>query len=368
LCTPSVWQLRTAEFIDLEHDDHANISTIKKEEADIFADLLNKKGSLEGVVKNIFLPYEARGSLKFDLGEAVVCDTRRNLIAEAQLLKSYDKQQTQGDEIRYVHRVKKDVIIFRRNSLRYRDPWYHLEISRADAKELVMSLDFYDPAPVEPVPKENAAAVWSKIYIAERFHLTVNHLKVKDMLRMIESPDYIGRVDADAIKLFAKHRGCAACRLGTMTHHPQLTSSRGLSTVPGRVAQGDIWFLESELGRKVPILLAIDEASSFMFIYVFREAALRATGPRFMVNDKDMHAALTMLKAVWDGAVNGLELIKFDREPAIASLAIAIFCKSMGIELVLNAAGHKLGLAEGSVRIVKDKGKSVTAGIPDKFG
>ena len=55
-----------AEFIDLEHDDHANISTIKKEDADIFADLLNKKGSLEGVVKNVFLPYEARGSLKFD--------------------------------------------------------------------------------------------------------------------------------------------------------------------------------------------------------------------------------------------------------------------------------------------------------------
>ena len=47
-----------------------------------------------------------------------------------------------------------------------------------------MSLDFYDPAPVEPVPKENAAAVWSKIYIAERFHLTVNHLKEKDMLRI----------------------------------------------------------------------------------------------------------------------------------------------------------------------------------------
>jgi hypothetical protein len=89
-----------------------------------------------------------------------------------------------------------------------------------------------------------------------------------------------------------------------MRAHDQLPSSRGLSVLVGVVLHGDIFFVEvDESKHLVPVLLAVCEASLFMYLFVFVDALARAQGKkRLMVNVSEMQRALEDLTVVCTNA------------------------------------------------------------------
>ena len=55
----------------------------------------------------------------------------------------------------------------------------------------------------------------------------------------------------------------------------------------------------------------------------------------------------------------------FDREPGIVPIEDKLLMN--GIELKLKAAGQKIGLAEMSIRLVREKARATKAGVRAKF-
>jgi hypothetical protein len=63
-----------------------------------------------------------------------------------------------------------------------------------------------------------------------------------------------------------------------------------------------------------------------------------------------------------------MQELRFDRESAIAGTGIGPWLKTKGVDLTLTGAGQKLGLAEVSGRVVKNRCRSTLAGIKERFG
>jgi hypothetical protein len=167
------------------------------------------------------------------------------------------------------------------------------------------------------------------------------------MRRMCKLSSYIGGDTPEAVDYFVKHRGSPSCLIGNMRARDQLPSSRGLSVLVGVVLQGDIFFVEAnESKHLLPGLLAVCEASLFMYLYVFVDALARAQKERLMVNVSEMQRALEDLTAVCKNAGHPIHKLRLDRESAIAGTDIGPRLKTKGVDLTLTGAGQKLGLAE----------------------
>jgi hypothetical protein len=61
-----------------------------------------------------------------------------------------------------------------------------------------------------------------------------------------------------------------------------------------------------------------------------------------------------------------IKQLAFDREPGI--MPSESLLASNGIELILKAAGQKVGLAEVSIRLIREKARATKAGVRAKFG
>ena len=137
----------------------------------------------------------------------------------------------------------------------------------------------------------------------------------------------------------------------------------------GDVAQGDIFFIEYELGApKIPVLLVACEASMFIYMHLFMDSFNRYKGARVMVKAVEIQSALEGVIQLWADAGHPLKILRFDRESAIAATPIVPWFKSKGAALVLTAAGQKLGLGEVIGRIVKNRCRSTVAGVQERFG
>ena len=171
---------------------------------------------------------------------------------------------------------------------------------------MVRSLDFHNPKPLIPVTDDS---VWPMIRAVERLHWAADHLGAEDMKRLCSRSDYIGEVTPAGIDLFVVHRGCSSCVEGSMPAHSQLDSTRGLSTRVGEMAQGDVFFIETE-GAKVPVLLVVCEACLFVYLYVFLESALRSKGARSMVNAREVQGALEGMALLWANAGHPIKALR----------------------------------------------------------
>ena len=359
------------EAFNLQHDDSASISCIMEKHAALFESLVRGNATIQGFTIG---PAEAtlgRGTLKFDLGRAVlVSDPHgRSLISCNELKKAYHKLPSPEDKINYKHRVTGDIITFRCDRARFGDNFYHLLLTPDDSAETVSSLDFYNPKPLEPILPADEPHVWPQILAVERLHWIADHMSITDMTRLCTKTDYAGPVTPEAIALFVKHRGCSSCRLANMKEHSQYLSTRGLSETVGECAQGDIFYIR--LGKElapIPILLLTCEATKFTYMYAFVEAATRASGNRVMVRTSEMRGAFEHALQLWTHARHPLQILRFDREAAVVTATIEDLVRSKGGELRLTAAGQKLGLAEVSGRIAKDRSRACLAGIKEKYG
>ena len=351
--------------VNLEHDDHAEVSVLNKDAFHLLQSVSECNDHVTGVVPGAGVRITKRGMLKMDMGRAVVIpDASRILVSGAELRKSYDWSASHS-EIRYRHKITGASIIFRLDPVRFGDHYFHT-LFDANNGEYVASLDFYDPKPLEPVPPLDAHAVWPLIRAVERFHWNADHMSPEDMKRLCLRSDYVGEVTSEGVDLFVAHRGCSACLRGSMPAHSQLTSSRGLCDQVGEVAQGDIFFIDKD-GVKLPVLIVVCEASLFMYLHLFEDAAAR-TSSRVMVKASEIQVALDAIIDLWSNAGHPLKVLRFDRDSAISASSVGEWLTSKGVQLVLNAAGHKLGLGEVVGRIVKHRCRSTLAGIKERFG
>ncbi len=163
------------------------------------------------------------------------------------------------------------------------------------------AVDFYNPAPLIPVPAEKSAQSWAAIRDVERFHWATNHASRDRMRQLSSDASYLGPITAESIDLFYKHRGCAACQMGRMKHHSQHASTRGMSEVVGHTIQGDFFFIEG--GRhKIPVLLLVDEATLFTYMFAFTGDGPHAQG-RTMCTQRQFKTAIIAMLGVWRRAV-----------------------------------------------------------------
>ena len=357
---------------DLEHDDHAQVSVINESCLALLASVGPCEDRICGVVPGAGVNVSLRGYLLHDMGRAMVIPGANRLLASGQELRERYNFVASDLEIKYTHKIDGSVLIFRCDPVRFKDKYYHLllEVPLLSSEACPTDLDFYNPPPLAPVPPALESLVWPLIRAVERFHWTTGHMGAEDMKRMCQAPSYIGEVTPAAVDLFVSHRGCPSCLIGNMKAHNQLVSSRGLSTVVGAVFQGDIFFVEADESKLlVPILISVCEASLFMYLHVFVDTLARAQGKkRLMVNVSEMQNALDGLTVTCANAGHPIQELRFDRESAIAGTSIGPWLKTKGVDLSLTGAGQKLGLAEVSGRIVKDRCRSTLAGIQERFG
>ena len=188
------------------------------------------------------------------------------------------------------------------------------------------------------------------------------------MKELCSDPSYWGEVSAQDIDLFYLHRGCSACHLGRMKHHSLLSSSRGLSQLVGQVVQGDFFFIEAG-SRMIPVLMVVDEASMFVFMYAFVKGnPAGGQSGKVMCTQGQFKVAIAAMLNVWARAGKTCRQLRFDREGLVVADRMADWLEYKGIRLVPTAADHKLGLIEVQGRIVKDECRAVVCGIRERYG
>jgi hypothetical protein len=77
-------------------------------------------------------------------------------------------------------------------------------------------------------------------------------------------------------------------------------------------------------------------------------------------------SAIMQVKAVYTRNKHNMKQLVFDREPGIVPLEDVLM--ENGIELKLKAAGQKVGLAEVTIRLIREKARATKAGVRTKFG
>jgi hypothetical protein len=368
LAIESIMATAKTRVVHFEHDDHASISVLQDQASmDIFESTTTCSHVVKGVVPGSSAHPTAMGSLRFDLGQAVVIENAsKNLLSGPELAKKYKPIGKTDHELVYEHRVSKEQLIFRKDPVRFQDSFYHLIIDLED-NVAVSSLDFYNPKPLVPVPESVADIVWPQIRAVVRFHEALNHASVDTMKRLCQSPHYEGDITADAINLFAKHLGCSACARANMKAHTQYPSTRELSKIPGAVLQGDFFYIETA-GPSIPVLLLVCEFTLFLYLHAFVDAAERAKSKKakIMVTTPEVRDAFAGAVATFAGFNRPIRTIRFDREKAVLAESVKELLRSHGIELEPTAAGQHLGTAEVMVRVIKDKDRATAAGIEDR--
>ncbi len=76
--------------------------------------------------------------------------------------------------------------------------------------------------------------------------------------------------------------------------------------------------------------------------------------------------ALLEVKAEYAAKGKTIKQLVFNREPGIVPSQDIL--NDNGIELILKAAGQKVGLAEVSIRLIREKARATKAGVRSKFG
>jgi hypothetical protein len=134
------------------------------------------------------------------------------------------------------------------------------------------------------------------------------------------------------------------------------------------VVQGDFFYIEAGTA-KIPVMLIVDEASLFTFMYAFIKGnPAGGHGVRMMCSQAQFKVAICAMLGVWERAGRTCRQLRFDREGLVVADVMAGWLETKGIRLVPTAADHKLGLIEVQGKIVKDECRAVVCGIRERYG
>jgi hypothetical protein len=141
-----------------------------------------------------------------------------------------------------------------------------------------------------------------------------------------------------------------------MKEHARIKSTKPLqSLTPGSVTVGDIMFVELKEDIKKPLMVHVDVCTKLITGIPLRNRT-----------EEECTKAIVDSKAHYSLNDRNLKQLVFDREPGIAPCENTL--SAHGIELVLKAAGQKVGLAEVSIRLIREKARATKAGVRAKYG
>jgi hypothetical protein len=141
-----------------------------------------------------------------------------------------------------------------------------------------------------------------------------------------------------------------------MKEHPRYKSTKPLkSDKPGEKNVDDIMYVENSQRVKKPLYVQVDDCTKLVTGVV-------------MKNKSEEKCTSAILAVKTDYGVKGGEMktLTFDGKPSVVPLGH--YLKEHDIELILKAAGQKVGLAEVNIRIIRVKARSTNAGVRDKYG
>jgi hypothetical protein len=231
----------------------------------------------------------------------------------------------------------------------------HCTISVQEAKCFAIPRErrFYDPVDVpEEQPHE-------KNILINAMHVRFSHASAGELKRILKTKlkEFEMIQPADVDHWWQENgRFCSGCVEGKMKEHAKIKSSKPLSAEkPGNVTVGDIMFVEGARNVKKPLLIHVDVCSKMI------------TGmPLKDKSEEVCTCAIMQIKAVYARNNHELRQLVFDREPGIVPIEDVL--SERGTELKLKAAGQKVGLAEVSIRLIREKARATKAGVRAKFG
>ena len=143
---------------------------------------------------------------------------------------------------------------------------------------------------------------------------------------------------------------CAGCLEGKLKEHARRASTKPLTASrPGENGVADLMFIEGRHDVKTPMYIHVDVATKLIIGYSLKSKTYG-----------DVHRAIEYVEEQHKLMGKKLERLTFDRESAIVVTQDDI--EAMGIKLSLKAAGQKVGLAEVSIRLIREKARATKAG------
>ena len=297
-------------------------------------------------------------------GKTRILKGRQGSVLVSQFSSKHMYQVLNPDEDTFILRgwnhnptTKGKVWYFSRDEDRYGDKLLHCTVKVEQAKCFANREEkFYNP--VEQ-PKLGDKAEEAMIAKVQAVHCRWSHASFDELSRLMKNAasEFEGISEKDLL-LWKEKQGnfCTGCIQGAMKEHPRYKSTKPLkSDKPGEKNVGDIMYVENAQGVKKPLYVQVDVCTKLV------------TGVA-MKNKTEDECKSAILAVKTDYGLKGREMktLTFDREPSVVPLENHL--KEHGIELILKAAGQKVGLAEVNIRIIRVKARSTKAGVRDKYG
>jgi hypothetical protein len=236
---------------------------------------------------------------------------------------------------------------FVRDEEKYDDKLLYCTIYIKEAKCFAIPQEkrFYDPIEVPQVHKNETLNNLINSMRVRFSHASAGELK-RILKLKLKDFEQIEPVDIDH---WYQENGkfYSSCAEGKMKEHAKIKSSL--------VTAGDIMFVEGARDIKKPLLIHIDVCTKVI------------TGVPLKDRSEEVCTdAIMQIKAVYARNNHQLNQLVFDCEPGIAPTEDEL--SKCGIELKLKAIEQKVGLAEVSIRLIREKARATKAGMRAKFG
>lgn len=238
-----------------------------------------------------------------------------------------------------------------------RDGLLHCRLKSTDEMAmLARGASFYRPNEL-PEPTEEGKDL-EKVVLIRRFHEYYSHPSLNEMKRMKELWFKTETVTDRDIEEWFELEGkfCTGCLEGKLKEHARKSSTKPLQAErPGHNGVGDLMFIEGRHDYKTPFYVHVDVYSKLIIGLSLRDKSYNEV-QKAIEFVRDQHVLCGVR----------LEALTFDRESAVAAMQDEI--EGLGIRLFLKAAGQKVGLAEVSIRLIREKARATKAGVRAIYG
>jgi hypothetical protein len=244
---------------------------------------------------------------------------------------------------------------FVRDEERYKDKLLHCTVDLEVAKSFGVNKDskFYNPVRIK---LDEACGNEQKYQVIDTMHSQYQHASANEMKNLINCMEWQGLTEKDINNWYnGKGRFCSGCVEGKMKEHARKASTKPLtSSVPGELTVGDIMFVETRNVKKL-LLVHVNVCTKLI------------TGvPLQNRTEEECMKAVLRIKSEYEIEGWTMKQLAFDREPGIVPAENEL--RSGGINLLLKAAGQKVGLAEFTIRLIRVKAWATKAGVRAKYG
>ena len=149
-------------------------------------------------------------------------------------------------------------------------------------------------------------------------------------------------------------RFCTGCAEGKMVEHARVASTKAEAFEPGEAIVADLMFVDLN-HEKIPLMCCVDEGSKCIVTVELKDKKVET-----------MERAFESVLDQFSIAGHHPKRLIFDRETAIVAMESWIATHS--IRLNLKAAAQKVGLAEVTIRQIREVARATKAGVRAEFG